>query len=86
MKAEITAEKDEYIKEKKEQFRLVDMRKQYADIIAEAEQDCFFAELDAVKPEDVFMSMDELCTPKTPVHQKSTSSICEQNRDEAMEK
>ena len=39
MKAEITAEKDEYIKEKMKQFRLVDMRKQYADIIAEAEQE-----------------------------------------------
>lgn len=50
------------------------------------EQDCFFTEQNAVKPEDVFMSMDELCTPKTPVYPKSTSGICEQNRNEAMEK
>lgn len=39
MNAGITAEKDKYIQEKMKQFRLVDMREQYADIIAEAERE-----------------------------------------------
>lgn len=39
MQAELTSEKENYIKEKMKQFRLVDMREQYADIIAEARQE-----------------------------------------------
>lgn len=39
MNAGIIAEKDKYIQEKMKQFRLVDMREQYADIIAEAERE-----------------------------------------------
>ena len=38
------------------------------------------------KPEDVFMSMDELCTSKKPVHRKPTAAAYEQNRSDAMEK
>lgn len=39
-----------------------------------------------MKSEDVFMSIDELCTPKTLVHQKFTSVIREKKRNEAMER
>ena len=56
------------------------------ELAYDKKQKCFFAEPDTVRPEDVFMSMDELCMPKTPIHQKSKSVICEQNRNEAMEK
>ena len=37
-------------------------------------------------PEDVFMSMDELCTSKKPEHSKHTVAAYEQNRSDAMEK
>lgn len=49
------------------------------------EQNRFFTEQVTTNPEDVFMSMDELCTSKTPVYLKSTSEICEQKHNEAME-
>ena len=39
MQAAITADKGKYIEEKMKKFRLVDMREQYADIIAEAENE-----------------------------------------------
>ena len=39
MQAGITDDKGKYIEEKMKKFRLVDMRKQYADIIAEAENE-----------------------------------------------
>ena len=39
MQAAVTADKEKYIEEKMKRFRLVDMREQYADIIAEAENE-----------------------------------------------
>ena len=39
MQVGITADKEKYIEEKMKKFRLVDMREQYADIIAEAENE-----------------------------------------------
>lgn len=39
MQEEITADKEKYIAETMKKFRLVDMREQYADIIAEAENE-----------------------------------------------
>ena len=39
MQMGITADKEKYIEEKMKKFRLVDMREQYADIIAEAENE-----------------------------------------------
>ena len=38
------------------------------------------------KPEDVFMSMDELCTSKKPEQSKHTVAAYEQNHSDAMEK
>ena len=39
MQSTITVDKEKYIEEKMKKFRLVDMREQYADIIAEAENE-----------------------------------------------
>lgn len=39
MQAAVTADKGKYIEEKMKKFRLVDMREQYSDIIAEAENE-----------------------------------------------
>ena len=39
MQSTITVDKEKYIEEKMKKFRLGDMRKQYADIIAEAENE-----------------------------------------------
>ena len=50
------------------------------------DQDRFFAAQDDARPEDVFMSMDELCAPKTQKCKAGPSERYEQKRDAEMEK
>ena len=48
-------------------------------------RDCFFADTDNVRPEDVFMGMDELCAQTVSGKDSRTVQKHEQGRDEAME-